>query len=110
MLYLICCYGCIAGERPPLLDNCPKHIEQLMTACWKTAPEDRPSMQYIVGKMNEIIKDYVGADKALEYSFVNQQVSCYLDDRLVQQLYKRFIIADCDQRDRRHGGRAIWQF
>lgn len=46
-----------------------------MTACWKTTPEDRPSMNYIVGVMNEIIKDYDGADKPLEYAFVNQQVS-----------------------------------
>jgi len=45
-----------------------------MTACWKTVPEDRPSMQYIVGVMHEIVKDYTGADKALEYTFVNQQV------------------------------------
>lgn len=45
-----------------------------MTDCWETQPEVRPSMKYIVGVMNEIIKDYVGADKALEYAFVNQQV------------------------------------
>lgn len=32
-------------------------------------------MTHIVGVMNEIIKDYVGADKPLEYAFVNQQVS-----------------------------------
>lgn len=32
-------------------------------------------MNYIVGVMNEIIKDYVGADKPLEYAFVNQQVN-----------------------------------
>ncbi|KAH8362228.1 hypothetical protein KR200_007935 [Drosophila serrata] len=62
------------GERPPLLTTCPKRIEDLMTACWKTAPEDRPSMQYIVGVMHEIVKDYPGADKALEYMFVNQQI------------------------------------
>ncbi|XP_016954585.1 mitogen-activated protein kinase kinase kinase 7 isoform X1 [Drosophila biarmipes] len=62
------------GERPPLLTTCPKRIEDLMTACWKTVPEDRPSMQYIVGVMHEIVKDYTGADKALEYTFVNQQI------------------------------------
>ncbi|XP_017050475.1 mitogen-activated protein kinase kinase kinase 7 isoform X1 [Drosophila ficusphila] len=62
------------GERPPLLTTCPKRIEDLMTACWKTVPEERPSMQYIVGVMHEIVKDYTGADKALEYTFVNQQI------------------------------------
>ncbi|EDV30048.1 uncharacterized protein Dana_GF15984 [Drosophila ananassae] len=62
------------GERPPLLTTCPKRIENLMTACWKTAPEDRPSMQYIVGVMHEIVKDYTGAEKPLEYTFVNQQI------------------------------------
>ncbi|XP_030563190.1 mitogen-activated protein kinase kinase kinase 7 [Drosophila novamexicana] len=75
------------GERPPLLDNCPKHIEQLMTACWKTAPEDRPSMNYIVGVMNEIIKDYVGADKPLEYAFVNQQIVTKESDGTVAAQY-----------------------
>ncbi|XP_023031006.1 mitogen-activated protein kinase kinase kinase 7 [Drosophila willistoni] len=62
------------GERPPLLTTCPKHIEDLMIDGWKTAPEERPSMKYIVGVMNEIVKDYQGADKALEYTFVNQQI------------------------------------
>ncbi|EDW65310.1 mitogen-activated protein kinase kinase kinase 7 [Drosophila virilis] len=75
------------GERPPLLDNCPRHIEQLMTACWKTAPEDRPSMNYIVGVMNEIIKDYVGADKPLEYAFVNQQIVTKESDGTVAAQY-----------------------
>ncbi|KAM8719366.1 hypothetical protein ACLKA7_011995 [Drosophila subpalustris] len=84
------------GERPPLLDNCPKHIEQLMTACWKTAPEDRPSMQYIVGKMNEIIKDYVGADKALEYSFVNQQIVTKESDGTVAAQYDSFSHSSSD--------------
>lgn len=32
-------------------------------------------MQYIVGVMHEIVKDYTGAEKPLEYTFVNQQVS-----------------------------------
>ncbi|KAH8397943.1 hypothetical protein KR222_006848 [Zaprionus bogoriensis] len=76
------------GERPPLLDNCPRRIEQLMTACWKTAPEERPSMQYIVGIMNEIIKDYVGADKALEYEFVNQQIVTKESDGTVAAQYE----------------------
>ncbi|XP_030378982.1 mitogen-activated protein kinase kinase kinase 7 [Scaptodrosophila lebanonensis] len=62
------------GERPPLLHNCPKRIEDLMTACWKTTPEERPSMTYVVKVMNEIIKDYSGADKPLEYTFINQQI------------------------------------
>ncbi|XP_064555989.1 mitogen-activated protein kinase kinase kinase 7 [Drosophila montana] len=75
------------GERPPLLDNCPRHIEQLMTACWKTAPEDRPSMNYIVDVMNEIIKDYVGADKPLEYAFVNQQIVTKESDGTVAAQY-----------------------
>ncbi|EDV95141.1 mitogen-activated protein kinase kinase kinase 7 [Drosophila grimshawi] len=75
------------GERPPLLDNCPKHIEQLMTACWMTAPEDRPSMQYIVSVMNEIIKDYVGADKPLEYAFINQQIVTKESDGTVAAQY-----------------------
>ncbi|XP_034099882.1 mitogen-activated protein kinase kinase kinase 7 [Drosophila albomicans] len=84
------------GERPPLLDNCPKHIEQLMTACWKTAPEDRPSMQYIVGVMNEIIKDYVGADKALEYAFVNQQIVTKESDGTVGAQYDSFSHSSSD--------------
>lgn len=62
-----------------MLKKCPPRIKQLMTDCWKTAPEDRPSMKYIVGIMNEIIKDYAGADKALEYAFVNQQVGYLID-------------------------------
>ncbi|KAH8387974.1 hypothetical protein KR093_010732 [Drosophila rubida] len=84
------------GERPPLLDNCPKHIEQLMTACWKTAPEDRPSMKYIVDVMNEIIKDYLGADKALEYAFVNQQIVTKESDGTVADQYDSFSHSSSD--------------
>ncbi|ALC49769.1 Tak1 [Drosophila busckii] len=84
------------GERPPLLDNCPKHIEELMTACWKTAPEDRPSMQYIVSVMNEIIKDYVGADKALEYAFVNQQIVSKESDGTVAATYDSLSVSSSD--------------
>ncbi|KAH8266564.1 hypothetical protein KR018_001423 [Drosophila ironensis] len=62
------------GERPPLLTTCPKRIENLMTSCWNIKPEDRPSMHYIVEVMHEIVKDYTGAEKPLEYTFVNQQI------------------------------------
>ncbi|BFG01361.1 mitogen-activated protein kinase kinase kinase 7 [Drosophila madeirensis] len=84
------------GERPPLLTTCPKHIENLMTACWKTAPEDRPSMQYIVGVMNEIVKDYTGADKALEYTFVNQQIVTKESDGTVAAQYDSSLSSTTD--------------
>uniref|UniRef100_A0A1A9WCB2 Mitogen-activated protein kinase kinase kinase 7 n=1 Tax=Glossina brevipalpis TaxID=37001 RepID=A0A1A9WCB2_9MUSC len=62
------------GERPPLIADCPRPIENLMTSCWATRPELRPSMQYVVEVMNELVLGFPGAEEPLEYDFVNQQI------------------------------------
>ncbi|XP_044002104.1 mitogen-activated protein kinase kinase kinase 7-like [Aphidius gifuensis] len=36
------------GQRPPLIEGCPKPIEYLITRCWAKEPEQRPSMNEIV--------------------------------------------------------------
>ncbi|XP_037900422.1 mitogen-activated protein kinase kinase kinase 7 [Glossina fuscipes] len=62
------------GERPPLIADCPRPIENLMTSCWATKPELRPSMQHVVEVMNELVLGFPGAEEPLEYEFVNQQI------------------------------------
>lgn len=40
------------GTRPPLLQNCPKEIESLMTKCWSKNSNERPSMAEIEEQMS----------------------------------------------------------
>ncbi|XP_037815270.1 mitogen-activated protein kinase kinase kinase 7-like isoform X2 [Lucilia sericata] len=61
------------GERPPPIPELPEPIKQLMNSCWAKAPELRPSMQYVVDKMNILMQAYPGADEPLNYDFSNQQ-------------------------------------
>ena len=63
------------GDRPPLMPNLPNPIRDLMTSCWADEPEKRPSMQYVVDVMNNLVEQFPGADEPLEYEFVNQQVT-----------------------------------
>ncbi|XP_061401629.1 mitogen-activated protein kinase kinase kinase 7-like [Musca vetustissima] len=62
------------GERPPIVPEWPLPIQNLMTSCWETRPDLRPSMQLVVEVMNELVQAFPGADEPLEYEFVNQQI------------------------------------
>lgn len=44
------------GNRPPLLENCPRLLEQLMTQCWRKAADERPSMAQVVKVLEFMIK------------------------------------------------------
>lgn len=55
------------GQRPPLIEGCPKPIEKLMTTCWDPAPINRPSMEYVVKVMTALCEFFPGADEPLEY-------------------------------------------
>ncbi|XP_037028070.1 mitogen-activated protein kinase kinase kinase 7 [Bradysia coprophila] len=56
------------GQRPPLIEGCPKPIEILMTTCWDPSPAARPSMEFVVNQMNELCRFFPGADQVLEYA------------------------------------------
>ncbi|XP_075158409.1 TGF-beta activated kinase 1 [Haematobia irritans] len=62
------------GERPPIVTDWPQPIQNLMTSCWATKPDLRPSMQLVVEAMHELVQAYPGADEPLEYEFINQQI------------------------------------
>lgn len=44
------------GTRPATIDNCPRHIRNLITSSWNGTPEMRPSMAFIAEEMNCIFK------------------------------------------------------
>lgn len=58
------------GHRPPLIEGCPKPLENLMTSCWDPSPFNRPSMQEVVGIMNKLCKYVSGADEPLIFDNV----------------------------------------
>ncbi|XP_058116377.1 mitogen-activated protein kinase kinase kinase 7 [Anopheles coustani] len=53
------------GSRPPLIDDCPKPIEQLMIRCWAQDPINRPSMKEVVSVMNELCKMFTGENEPI---------------------------------------------
>ncbi|XP_049535698.1 mitogen-activated protein kinase kinase kinase 7 [Anopheles darlingi] len=53
------------GSRPPLIENCPKPIEQLMVRCWSQNPAHRPSMKEVVSIMNGLCKLFVGENEPI---------------------------------------------
>lgn len=45
------------GYRMPRPDNCPSELYEVMTSCWKTKPEERPTFDY----MQSVLEDYYTA-------------------------------------------------
>ncbi|XP_046466497.1 mitogen-activated protein kinase kinase kinase 7 isoform X2 [Neodiprion pinetum] len=60
------------GQRPPLMDGCPKPIEDLMTRCWKKVPEERPSMDEVVQIMTTLSEFFNGQLDPVEYSLSSE--------------------------------------
>lgn len=55
------------GDRPPLIQNCPKPVELLMTKCWAKNPAERPSMSEILRIMTHLCNFFEGADQPIIY-------------------------------------------
>jgi mitogen-activated protein kinase kinase kinase 7 len=55
------------GQRPPLVEGCPRPIENLMTACWAQAPAKRPAMSTVVEIMRKLCSLFHGADQHLVF-------------------------------------------
>ncbi|KAK3741813.1 hypothetical protein QZH41_010450, partial [Actinostola sp. cb2023] len=55
------------GQRPPLIKNIPKPIENLMTSCWGKDPQRRPSFSQIVVFLSHLMKFFPGADTCLVF-------------------------------------------
>ncbi|XP_014489241.1 PREDICTED: mitogen-activated protein kinase kinase kinase 7-like [Dinoponera quadriceps] len=66
------------GQRPPLIEGCPKPIEDLMTRCWQKAPEERPSMDEVVRIMTELSEFFSHHLEPVEYSLSSE--SDYVDE------------------------------
>ncbi|XP_054010548.1 mitogen-activated protein kinase kinase kinase 7-like [Hylaeus anthracinus] len=56
------------GQRPPLIEGCPKPIEDLMTRCWHKSPEERPSMDEVVETMTILSQFFGDHLEPVEYS------------------------------------------
>ncbi|XP_058817161.1 mitogen-activated protein kinase kinase kinase 7 [Topomyia yanbarensis] len=74
------------GNRPQLIDGCPKPIEQLMTSCWNQDPANRPSMQEVVDTMNQLCKFFSGENEPIIYPKVSnddkEEESYFLENSL----------------------------
>lgn len=63
------------GNRPPLIEGCPRPIEDLMTSCWAKNPIERPGMDYVVEVMTQLCQFFPGGDVPLDYTVVEQSVT-----------------------------------
>uniref|UniRef100_A0A182VYL5 Mitogen-activated protein kinase kinase kinase 7 n=1 Tax=Anopheles minimus TaxID=112268 RepID=A0A182VYL5_9DIPT len=70
------------GSRPPLIEHCPKPIEQLMIQCWDKDPISRPSMKEVVCVMNELCKLFTGENEPIGNEFLpeHEDDSCRIVD------------------------------
>lgn len=52
------------GERPPINKKWPEELSRLMTSCWSSDIEERPTFSEIVAKLDELmLKEKGGGDK-----------------------------------------------
>lgn len=58
------------GQRPPLIEDCPAPIEQLMTQCWHKIPSERPSMHVVVKYMTALCQYFPGPEARVTYDDV----------------------------------------
>ena len=63
------------GQRPALLEKCPRPLEDLIVKCWCKAPENRPSMNQIVEVMSHLLKFFKGHQEPLKYPPVKEKKS-----------------------------------
>ncbi|KAG8039543.1 hypothetical protein G9C98_008186 [Cotesia typhae] len=68
------------GQRPPLIEGCPKPIEDLITRCWSKRPEERPSMDEIVRVMTCLASFVSGHLEPVEYSMSEDYEENYDDN------------------------------
>lgn len=52
------------GSRPPLLTDCPKVLEKLITRCWDQTPTERPRMASVEALFEKLV-EYVSLGEAL---------------------------------------------
>ncbi|KAK6626497.1 Mitogen-activated protein kinase kinase kinase 7 [Polyplax serrata] len=70
------------GQRPPLLHNCPKPIEDLMESCWSKDPALRPSMNTVKDTMEDLITMFTGYDIPVKYADESED---FVDDVLPEE-------------------------
>lgn len=68
------------GSRPPLLEGCPRPIEELMINCWDPVPNKRPSMAYVVSVMKTLCEFFTGSDVPILYNDNDDEVVSYLNN------------------------------
>nr|CAB3263630.1 Tak1/MAPKKK7 mitogen-activated protein kinase kinase kinase 7 [Phallusia mammillata] len=55
------------GARPNLIQGCPRPVEQLMSRCWSSKPNERPSMDEVVDAMTDLMKLFPGGQTPLVF-------------------------------------------
>jgi mitogen-activated protein kinase kinase kinase 7 len=64
------------GQRPNLIENLPKPIEQLMMQCWDPAPFKRPPMEEVYNRMITLCTFFPEAQPlSMEEEFDQEEVS-----------------------------------
>lgn len=61
------------GNRPPLIEGCPRPIHDIMTQCWDRIPQNRPSMEDVVEKMTQLASLFPGGDVPLRLTDADEE-------------------------------------
>ena len=57
------CKAILSGERPPLPHEAPELLQELMTACWQPQPQDRPTINVVVQRLEYLAEFEGGAPR-----------------------------------------------
>ncbi|XP_063698386.1 mitogen-activated protein kinase kinase kinase 7 [Culicoides brevitarsis] len=79
------------GNRPPLLDGCPKCLQTIMEKCWDQEPTNRPAMATVVDLMTKLLPLFPGGDQPLNFEIPSNRSSDDYEDSTLDEPYSNTV-------------------
>ncbi|GBC06905.1 hypothetical protein RclHR1_07130004 [Rhizophagus clarus] len=76
------------GLREKSIPNTPKDYTKIYTDCWNNEPENRPTINQVIARLNTIISDFQQNDYNLDIQLLNEQLLKSNNDQIIQNFNK----------------------